>query len=167
MLGRKKLLWGLPRGRHRWEECRAILQECGFGSAAEFVACAGPLALFRAVIDGDVFYDDTPVWTYGKQRGELYPVRFRFTRVTDVNQNWYTRRDNNWRLVLRDIWQPKGSCLFEPRPEVMSDGGVNQHVRFAPVQPGVEPVEPSQQRSDPRPDPRPTPPMQLPLCQYG
>ena len=65
MLGKKKLLWGLPRGRHRWGECRALLQERAFGSAVEFVACAGPLALFRALIDGDVFYDDTPVWTYG------------------------------------------------------------------------------------------------------
>src|SRR2546425_1098378 len=90
--GKNKLLWGLPRGRNGFNECRAVLQEIGFGSAAEFVACAAPFALFRAVVDmnggKDVFYDDTPVWTDDRKPGELYPVRFRFTRVTEINQNW-------------------------------------------------------------------------------
>lgn len=162
MHGKKKLLWGLPRGRHRWEECRALLQEHVFGSAAEFVACAGPLALFRALVDGDVFYDETPVWTYGKHRGELYPVRFNFTRVTELNRNWYTRGDNSWRLVLLDLWQPKPSCLFEPRSEVvMSDPGVDQAVLFAPVAPSVDPTPPSQRQIAPHPEFRPTAPVQL------
>jgi hypothetical protein len=40
-------------------------------------------ALFRAVVDGDIFYDETPVWTLGKRRNEVWPVPFRFTRVID------------------------------------------------------------------------------------
>jgi hypothetical protein len=99
------------------------------------------------------------VWTYGKQRGERYPVRFHFTRVTEIGDNWYTRRDNNWRLVLRDLWPPKASCLLELRAEAASDPGVDQRVLFAPLPPATAHRAP--EPHIPRPEPRPTAPVEL------
>jgi hypothetical protein len=122
--GRKLLMWGLSRGGCSWNECRAVLQECGLRAGAEILACAGPLALFRAVVDEDVFYDPTPVWTLpAKNRRELYPVRFKLTRVRDVNANWYRGADN-WRYLLQDVYPPKRGWLFTPRDDTLRRPGV-------------------------------------------
>jgi hypothetical protein len=63
------------------------------------------VALFRAVVDEDVFYDDTPTWTLPRDRREKYPVRFKLTRVRDVNASWYSGPEG-WRSILRDVYPP-------------------------------------------------------------
>ena len=128
MLSRQKFFWGLPKGSHTFNQCRAALQDCGFGSAAEIVACAGPLALFRAVVDGDIFYDEDPVWTIGSKRSERWPVRFRFTRVIDINKNWYAG-PADWRSVLRDVYLGMRS-LFVLRDQAQSAAGVVEEVLY-------------------------------------
>ena len=143
---KRNLFWGLPRAGKSWNECRATLQEVGFGSAAEIVACAGPFAFFRAVVDGDVYYDDTPVWTYGRRGKQLWPIRFRFTRVTDVNTNWYTRQDN-WRLVLRDVYLGQKS-VFVPRDDALAKPFVLSTVLFHPLVNPPSSAAPSQAKPE-------------------
>lgn len=101
--------WGLPSQGVRWPAARARLQELGFGSASIFIAVAGPRALFSAVVDGDPFFDDTPIYG-GSSRREPYAVCFRFTRVVDEPGRWLDGAlDLPWRAPLVDLFFGKRS----------------------------------------------------------
>jgi len=127
-IGRSKGMWGFSRAGRSWNECRAALQDCGFGSASEIVACLGPKAVFRALVDGDLRYDDTPVWPYPGRSRELYPVRFDFTKITPIGANWFGRPDvpGAWKAVLNDVYFKIGSLFilrdgYEGNPNVRAE----------------------------------------------
>lgn len=142
MLSRQKFFWGLPKGTYTFNQCRAALQDCGFGSAAEIIACAGPRALFRAVVDGDIFYDEDPVWTLGSKRTERWPVRFRFTRVVDINKSWYAGAAD-WRAVLQDVYLGMRS-VFVLREQPQPIAGVVEDVLYGePVATGPAKAPPA------------------------
>src|SRR5262249_38839536 len=61
---------------------------------------------------------------------ERYPVRFKLTRVRDVNADWYRGPDKTWRYVLQDVYPPKPGWLFMPREDTLRRPGVVREVLF-------------------------------------
>jgi len=118
----KRGVWGLPSSRGRYSEARAELQELGFGSASRFIACAGPVALFEAVVDGPIFYDDSYVFE-GSGPREPYAVRFRFTSIRWIGMPWCPERTmdgRSWRLWVEDVFLRRRS-VYRLRRSALSN----------------------------------------------
>jgi hypothetical protein len=103
----ERLFWGLPSGGHSWEECQQALESAGFRSGSHIVACAGPLALFRAVVEGSAYFDDTLAWPAPRRGAETYPVRFKFGNPVEIRRPWFITPPGGgyaFRSALDDVY---------------------------------------------------------------
>lgn len=101
-IARKLGFWGLPPVKDWDHELRVV----GFGRGSTFLACAGPKALFRGEVTSEVYWDDSSApWGKNPGSGHVWPVRFRFKIVGEINDYWFVEHsDYSFRSVLVDVY---------------------------------------------------------------